>query len=88
VTESSRPTLRELLADVVDLSAGAVAVLLPFFILAVPCAVLVIVPLIAAAAVVAVVAAVVCLPLLPPYLLVRALRRRSAAISGPRASRM
>ena len=65
-----------LLADVADLSAGAVAVLLPLFVLAVPCGVLVIVPLMVAAAVAAVAGALLALPLVPPYLLIRALRRR------------
>jgi hypothetical protein len=69
-------TFVRLLAEIADLGAGAVAVLLPLFVLAVPCAVLVVVPLIVAAAVAAAAGALLALPLIPPFLLIRALRRR------------
>jgi hypothetical protein len=77
MTDESRPTLVQVLEDVIDLSAGAVTVFLPLFILAIPCAVLVILPVIAAAAILGLAAAVLALPLLPPYLLVRRLRHRT-----------
>jgi hypothetical protein len=70
------PSLTEMLEDLADLGAGAVTVFLPLFVLAVPCAVLVIVPLLAAGAVLAVVGALLALPLLPVFLAVRRLRRR------------
>jgi hypothetical protein len=69
-------TIFRLFEDLADLSAGAVAVLLPLFILAVPCVVLVVVPLIVAGAAGAVVGALLALPFVPVFLLVRALRRR------------
>lgn len=69
-------TILRLLEDLADLGAGAVTVFLPLFILAVPCAVLVVVPLAVAGAIGAVAAALLALALLPPYLLIRALRRR------------
>jgi hypothetical protein len=73
----STPSLTEMLSDVADLGAGAVTVFLPLFVLAVPCAVLVIVPVLAAGVVLAVAGALLALPLLPLFLLFRAIRRRS-----------
>jgi hypothetical protein len=64
------------LEEVADLSAGAVTVFLPLFILAVPGIALVVVPVIAAGAVVAVAGALLALVLAPPYLVVRAIRDR------------
>lgn len=72
-------TLVRVLEDLVDLSAGAVTVFLPLFILAVPCAVLVVGPLVVAGAVAAVAGGLLALPLIPPFLVIRALRRRHAA---------
>jgi hypothetical protein len=69
-------TILRLFEDLVDMTAGAVTVFLPLFILAVPCAVLVIVPLAVAGGVVAVAGALLALPCVPLVLLVRALRRR------------
>ena len=79
---SETTTIAQLLQEVVDLTAGAVTVLLPIFILAVPAIGLVIVPVIALGAILAIVGLLVALPLLPPYLLIRAIRRRRVARAG------
>jgi hypothetical protein len=76
VTVTDDTTLVRVLEDLVDLSAGAVTVFLPLFVLAVPCAVLVVVPLLVAGAVAAVAVALLALPCVPLVLLARALRRR------------
>jgi hypothetical protein len=67
------------LEEVVDLGAGAVAVLLPLFIPALPAIALVLVPVVAIGAVIALAGALLALPLVPPYLLLRAIRGRRAA---------
>jgi hypothetical protein len=72
------PTVLQMFEDLADLGAGAVTVFLPLFVLAVPCAVLVVVPVLAAGAVLAVAGALLALPLVPAWLLVRGLRRRQA----------
>jgi Flp pilus assembly protein TadB len=73
---SDRPTLLQMLEEVVDLSVGLGVLLLPSLILAVPGIILfVVLPavlLLAAAAPVAIVAALVA----SPYMLVRSVRRR------------
>lgn len=73
--------------EIVDLTAGAVTVFLPFVIPAVPAIALVVVPVVAAGAVVALAGALLALPLMPPYLLLRAVRGRRDALS-PRRTRM
>jgi hypothetical protein len=80
----STPTVAEILEDVAGLGAGAVTVFLPLFVLAVPCAVLVIVPVLAAGAILAVAGALLALPLLPVVLVVRARRHaRSPGRTSP-----
>ena len=69
-------SLGEMLEAVLDLIVGGTAVLLPAFILALPCVVLVVVPVLVAGAVAAVGGALLAAVAAPPYLLVRALRRR------------
>lgn len=74
-----RPTLTEILWDVLDLSAGSVVALLPLFLLAVPGLVFLaalVAPLVVAGVAVGFTAAFVAALLAPPYLLVRAVRRR------------
>jgi hypothetical protein len=71
----STPTVAEILEDLAGLGAGAVTVFLPLFILAVPCAVLVVVPVLVAGAVLAVAGALLALPLLPVVMVIRRLRR-------------
>ena len=73
----STPSLTEILEDLAGLGAGAVTVFLPLFVLAVPCAVLVIVPLLVAGVVLAVAGVLLALPLLPVVLVIRAVRRRN-----------
>lgn len=76
-TTSDRPTFAEILEELVDLSAGLGVMLLPLLILAVPGIILfVVLPGLLLLAVAAPVAAVGAVIVGPPYLLVRALRRR------------
>ena len=79
-TGADGPTVGEMLEEVIDLVTGFGVVLLPAFLIAVPGVILfVLLPailLLVAAAIPVVVAAAV---LVPPYLLVRALRRVSSA---------
>jgi Flp pilus assembly protein TadB len=79
--DSDRPALGEMLEDVLDLSGGAVVVLLPLFMLSVPGFALFgyVVPLAAVAALVAIAGAI----LAAPFLLVRAVRRRARAARRP-----
>jgi hypothetical protein len=76
-TAPDRPTLAEIVEELVDLTAGLGVMLLPLLILAVPGIILfVVLPgllLLAVAAPVAVLGAVI---LAPPYLIVRFFRRR------------
>ena len=76
---SGTRTIGQVIEEVADLSAGAAAVFLPFFIPAVPAIALVAVPVIAVGAVLAVAGALVALPLVAPYLLLRTIRGRRAA---------
>ena len=62
--------------DVLNLVTGAITALLPAFLLAVPCLVLLVVPLLLAGLVLAAIGVVVGLLAAPPVLLVRSLRRR------------
>ena len=70
--EPASQSLREMADDVLDLLVGGGAVLMPAFLLAVPCIVLLVVPVLLAGAVFAVVGAIL---LGPPYLLFRGARR-------------
>ena len=71
------PTLRALLAEVLDLGAGLTVMLLPFLGTALPGVVLVLVLPVALLALLAAVPAMLVAALVaPPYLLVRAARRR------------
>jgi hypothetical protein len=78
---SARPSQTTTIAQVVEEVAdlGAVTVFLPLFTLAVPGVALVVVPVIAAGAVVAVAGALLALGLVPPYLVLRTIRRRRVA---------
>jgi hypothetical protein len=72
-----RPTLAEMLGQVVDLSAGLGILLLPLLATALPGVILLLVlPAILLAGAVAVPLAIAAALLAPPYLLVRAARRR------------
>jgi Flp pilus assembly protein TadB len=86
--QPSRPTLGEMLEEVIDLTAGIGVMLLPLLLLAVPGIILfVVLPailLVALAAPLAVVGAVIAGP---PYLLVRWLRRRRRRAGSPSADR-
>jgi Flp pilus assembly protein TadB len=86
--DDARPTVGEMLAELIDLSAGAGAALLPALLLAVPGIILfVVLPallLLAVAAPLAVIGAVIAGP---PYLLARWLRRRRRRIDSPSAGR-
>jgi hypothetical protein len=62
------------LAEVADLSAGAVTIFMPLFVLTVPGILLVLVPVIAAGVILAFAGALLALPLVPAYLLLRAIR--------------
>lgn len=79
-TYADRPTLVEMLEEVLDLSAGLGIVLLPLFLTALPGAILVLpaVLLLAAAAVPVVIGAAI---LAPPYLIIRFFRRRLRGMS-------
>jgi Flp pilus assembly protein TadB len=80
VPHPDRPSLAEMLEDVLNLTAGAAAALLPLFILAVPGLALlgyVVIPLAAVAAVVALAGLIAAAILTPPYLLARSVRRRT-----------
>jgi hypothetical protein len=85
--DSSRSpeSLSEALSELADLAAGLGILLLPLFPLAIPVMALVLGPLI----LLGLVAALLAIPLLPPYLLARALLRRRAAprFGGPRSQR-
>jgi hypothetical protein len=74
--DSSRSpeSLSEALSELADLAAGLGILLLPLFPLALPVMALVLGPLI----LIGLVAAVLALPLVPPFLLARALLRRRA----------
>jgi hypothetical protein len=65
------PTPFEMFEEALDLTVGFSVVLLPAFILAIPCVILLL-PLLVPAIPLAIMAAL----LAPPYLLIRALRRR------------
>jgi hypothetical protein len=81
--DSSRSpeSLSEALSELADLAAGLGILLLPLFPLAIPVMALVLGPLI----LLGLVAALLAIPLLPPYLLARALLRRR--VGGPRSQR-
>ena len=85
-TPTTRPTLGEILTEVVDLGGGLVAGLLPLLLLSVPGIILfVVLPailLLALAAPLAVIGAVIAVP---PYLLARWLRRRRRRTAKPSA---
>jgi hypothetical protein len=74
--EPESPSLGDIVGDTLDLVAGGITALLPAFLLAVPCVALVVAPLLIVGLALALVGAVVALLAAPPYLLVRALRRR------------
>ena len=76
-TATDRPTFGEMLGEVIDLSSGLAILLLPLYITAIPGIVLLLVlPALFLLAVAAVPVVVAGLVLTPPYLLVRAIRRR------------
>jgi hypothetical protein len=84
----SNPTLLELLEEVANLSAGLSVILLPLFATALPGIILLLVlPAVLLLAVAAVPAAIGAAIVLPPYLLVRALRRAGAASPAPAGGR-
>lgn len=64
--------------DVLTLLTGGIAALLPAFLLAVPCIVLLVVPLLIVGLALAAIGALVALVAAPPVLLVRSVRRRRA----------
>jgi Flp pilus assembly protein TadB len=84
--QPTRPTLGEMLEELIDLSTGLGVVLLPLLVLAVPGIILfVVLPailLLAVAAPLAVVGAVIAVP---PYLVARWLRRRRRRTANPPA---
>jgi Flp pilus assembly protein TadB len=85
---TDRPTFKEMFEELMDMTAGLNVMLMPLLLLAVPGIILfVVLPgllLLAAAAPLALIAAIVAGP---PYLLVRALRRRRNRTGpGPRAA--
>ena len=81
ITPSEAPTAVEMLDDLAGLGAGVVTMLIPLFTIAVPGLILLFVAPIALLLVAAAIPAVLVGALLaPPFLLVRALRRRRAAI--------
>jgi Flp pilus assembly protein TadB len=80
-----QPSFAELVGEVVDLTAGLAIVLLPLFTIAIPGVLLILVaPVILLLVVAAVPALVVGAVLAPPFLLVRAVRRRRSAREEPR----
>jgi hypothetical protein len=79
MTHANDLTLGQMTSDVLDLVVGGSAVLLPAFILAVPCIVLCVVPLLVVGAAVAVIGGV----LAAPVLLVRAVGRAVSSRSWP-----
>jgi hypothetical protein len=77
-----RPTLTEMLGEVIDLSAGLGILLLPLLVTALPGVILfLLLPAVLLIGAVAAPVAIAAVLLAPPYLLVRATRRR---LRGPR----
>jgi hypothetical protein len=76
---ADRPGAGQMLAEVIDLSAGVGVMLLPLLPLAIPGVLLVVVPVVLLAAVAAVPAVIATAILVPPFLLARLVRRRLAS---------
>jgi Flp pilus assembly protein TadB len=83
-SQRDEPTALEMVEQVVDLTVGFFAALMPALLLAMPCIVLVVVPLVILAVPFAILGAIVALP----YLLIRSVRRRRRAARSRTRSRL